>query len=503
MTTGRYFNRGVMALDSPYIGHVVRETLDKIVVFGEGNERYDILKSEIQTTGRNVLVGLNLYEIVNKYKIDRQEPLPTTVPLEQWTRGENIDLAAYERKYPKGLFNKGVRILNEDHVGHVMKETNDKIVIFGDHNYRFDVPKSKIKEVGRNVILNIEFPELASNYKIDRNAPLPTGEPIEKINDEAYPETYHKEIKGEREKRKYQHKKITEKSTVIDRKLKEEIKEDYNIKNKDNNTAKSIVNMIMGDNNQYSENAATLSSPKPVIAPLEIVDAQTLVARTQDRMWKALEDKYLYDSSLKDSQTYLFNHVNSKVSLVIMYADLVGSTKMSMTLPVDKMVTIVRAFTYEMTCIVRSYGGYVLKYVGDAIIAFFPSGYNKLLACDKAVQCANSMITVIRKGINPILKQYNYPELSVKIGIDEGENVIVQYGHDRSSFIDILGYCMNVTAKLTSLTNPDKISIGKDVYDVLHPEIKVKFTELRHNIEDWKYTDRLTGKLYKLYTLQN
>jgi class 3 adenylate cyclase len=504
MTTGKYFNRGVMALDTPYIGHVVRETFDKIVVFGEGNDRYDIPKSEIQTTGRNVLIGLYLYEIVNKYKIDRQEQLPTTVPLEQWTQGENIDLATYERKYPKGLFNKGVRVLNEDHVGHVMKETNDKIVIFGDHNYRFDVPKSKIKEVGRNVILNIEFPELASKYKIDRTAPLPTGEPIEKINDEAYPETYHKEVKGGGEKRKYQHKKITKKSTVIDRKLKEEIMEDDNIKNNDNNnTAKSIVNMIMGDNNQYSENAAISSSPTPVVAPLEIVDAQTLVDRTQDRMWKALEGKYLYDSSLKDSQTYLFNHVNSKVSLVIMYADLVGSTKMSMTLPVDKMVTIVRAFTFEMTCIVRSYGGYVLKYVGDAIIAFFPSGYNKLLACDKAVQCADSMITVIKKGINPILKQYDYPELSVKIGVDEGENVIVQYGHDRSSFIDILGYCMNVTAKLTSLTNPDKISIGKDVYDVLHPEIKVKFIEVKYNIEDWKYTDRQTGKLYKLYTLQS
>jgi hypothetical protein len=35
MTTGKFFNRGVMALDSPYIGHVIRETEDKIVVFGE------------------------------------------------------------------------------------------------------------------------------------------------------------------------------------------------------------------------------------------------------------------------------------------------------------------------------------------------------------------------------------------------------------------------------------------------------------------------------------
>ena len=104
----------------------------------------------------------------------------------------------------------------------------------------------------------------------------------------------------------------------------------------------------------------------------------------------------------------------------------------SMTLPVDKMVTIIRSFSYEMSCIVQSHGGYVLKYVGDAVIAFFPSGYNKLLACDRAVQCAKSMITVIKNGINPILNQYDYPELRVKIGLDEGESVIVPYGHDKT-----------------------------------------------------------------------
>ena len=180
MTTGKYFNRGVMALDAPYIGHVIRETADKIVVFGERNDRFDILKSEIQTTGRNVLIGLNLNNITKKYKVKHDEPLPTTVPSEHWTQGENLDLATYERKYPKSLFNKGVRVLNEDHVGHVMKETDDKIVIFGSFGYRFDVPKSKIKEVARNVILNMDINELMK-YKVDRNASLPTGEPIEKL----------------------------------------------------------------------------------------------------------------------------------------------------------------------------------------------------------------------------------------------------------------------------------------------------------------------------------
>src|ERR687887_287422 len=119
---------------------------------------------------------------------------------------------------------------------------------------------------------------------------------------------------------------------------------------------------------------------------------------------------------------------------------------------------------------------------------------------------SSSAITIIRAftyEINPILNKYDYPELCVKIGIDEGENVIVQYGHDKSSLIDILGYNMSITAKLTSLTNPDKITIDEDVYDILHPEIKIKFTEVNYNIEDRKYTDRRTEELYKLYTLKN
>jgi adenylate cyclase len=259
---------------------------------------------------------------------------------------------------------------------------------------------------------------------------------------------------------------------------------------KDEQNSKSIVNMIM----EYGYN----SKRSQVIA----IDTETLVSQTQDRMWKALKRRYQYDSTVKPGQDFLLNYVNSKVSLVIMYADLVGSTNMSMTLPVDKMVTIVRAFSYEISSIVQSHGGYVLKYVGDAVIAFYTSGYNNLLSCDKAVHCGSSIITVIKNGINPILNQYDYPELSVKIGIDEGENVIVQYGHDRSSLIDILGYCMSVSAKITSLTDPDKITVGEDVYNVLHPQMKKKFRELIYNRQDWRYTNRHTGRLYELYVMQ-
>ena len=180
MTSGKFFNKGVMALDRPHIGHVIRETDDKIVVFGEGDERYDILKSEIQTVSRNVLVGLPFYEIVRRYRRSRRDPLPTGKPVRKWAHSHDVDLATYEKKYPKSLFNKGVRTRDEEHIGHVMMETEGQVVIFGHYNFRFDVLKSKILAVGRNVILDMEYPEIFK-YQVERDSPLPNGDSVSKL----------------------------------------------------------------------------------------------------------------------------------------------------------------------------------------------------------------------------------------------------------------------------------------------------------------------------------
>ncbi len=232
----------------------------------------------------------------------------------------------------------------------------------------------------------------------------------------------------------------------------------------------------------------------------ELVDLQTLSAQRQDRLVNALKERYQYNTSIKRSQDFLRKHVSSRLPLVIMYADLVGSTKMSMTLPAEKLVTIIRAFSHELSSVIENYNGYVLKYVGDAVIAFYPYGFNRYLTCDKSVECGKAMINVLSEGINPILSKLDYPELSVKVGLDEGENVIVQYGYDQSSPIDILGYGMNVAAKITSLTDSNKVSVGENVYKLLHPNLQSEFHELLISESEWKYVNIKTGKPYKVYT---
>lgn len=242
-----------------------------------------------------------------------------------------------------------------------------------------------------------------------------------------------------------------------------------------------------------------------------VVDIGQAIRLAQERVWKALKVDSQFNLSIEETQNILAKFAKSRVTFVILHIDLVGSTRLSMTLPVDRLATIIQAFTQEMSLTISAYGGYVLKYVGDAILAFFPAtGDDYYLPCINAVNCARSMIKIMREGINPILNQYDYPEMSVRVGIDVGENVVVQYGWDthtveggrrlRAPHYDILGYTINVASKMTVLARPDQIVIGQMVHDVLDERQKSTFHRLQISPEVWSYVSNYSdGGIYRLY----
>lgn len=129
-----------------------------------------------------MLINLPFHEIV-KYKVTRDTPL-LSGRKDPWKTGSSdVDLATYEKQNPRSLFNKGVRTQDEKHLGHVMKETDDAIVVWGHYDWRFDAPKSKIIAVGRNVILGLDYKD-AFKYKVSRDVLLPTGQQIDLLGEE-------------------------------------------------------------------------------------------------------------------------------------------------------------------------------------------------------------------------------------------------------------------------------------------------------------------------------
>ena len=112
------------------------------------------------------------------------------------------------------------------------------------------------------------------------------------------------------------------------------------------------------------------------------------------------------------------------------------------------------------------------------------------------------MINIIKDGINPILSKHDYPSLAVKIGHRQRGKHCLSIWFDKSSQIDILGYPMNVTSKITSITSPNVISVGENVYKLLHPQIQTNFKQVNFENNEWKYIDIRTGNPYKVYTLK-
>ncbi len=240
-----------------------------------------------------------------------------------------------------------------------------------------------------------------------------------------------------------------------------------------------------------------------------VVDLENAIKLAQERVWKALKTgESEFNLSTEETHKILQKYAKSKVTLVILNIDLVGSTSLSMVLPVDRLANIIQAFTQEMSFTITAYGGYILKYVGDAILAFFLATDDVYLPCVNAVNCARSMIKIVRDGINPILNQYDYPEMSVRVGIDLGENTIVQYGWDthivngeqlRWPHYDILGYTINIATKMTALAKPDQIVVGQMVYDVLDERQKPTFHPLKISSELWSYVSDYSDGIYLVY----
>ncbi|HKR72494.1 MAG TPA: adenylate/guanylate cyclase domain-containing protein [Candidatus Nitrosocosmicus sp.] len=277
-----------------------------------------------------------------------------------------------------------------------------------------------------------------------------------------------------------------------------------------------------------------------------IIDIGAITKEAQIRTWNALKSKPELNITVKETQSILEQHAESKLKLVMLHIDLVGSTKMALTLPIDRLTTIIRAFAQEMTKIIGMYGGYVLKYIGDAVLAFFviedlghteqPVG-NRLvisknekeeeeirdkmidpkpnnnglssLQFSNVISCASTMISILKEGINPILNQYDYPELKVRVGIDYGEVAIVQYGIDIYEFdnvtfktphLDLIGYTISVAVKMTSLAEPDHMVIGQKLFDHLEDKLKESFKKVQTNTEIWSISNVTNDGLYPLFT---
>lgn len=229
-----------------------------------------------------------------------------------------------------------------------------------------------------------------------------------------------------------------------------------------------------------------------------------LVEKVQTRVSHTLENNgLLIDLSIEHCKRYLQRKINSKTQVVVMYVDINGSTKMSRDLPSSDLSLIIQIFSQEISLSITNFGGYILKFVGDAVIGLFPSEHNPRKALDNSFACAINVLDIIKNGINPIFKKHSLPQINVKIGIEHGDAIILLYGKNiEFAHIDLIGFSISIASKITSLASPNEIIVGENAYNQFGDDQKKFFSDLTSEKgSKWdsimKYNNDLKYRIFK------
>jgi class 3 adenylate cyclase/tetratricopeptide (TPR) repeat protein len=138
--------------------------------------------------------------------------------------------------------------------------------------------------------------------------------------------------------------------------------------------------------------------------------------------------------------------------LTVLFCDLVGSTELSAKLDPEDMRDVLRAYQEACSKVIDCYEGYVAKFMGDGVYAYF--GYPKAHEDDaeRAITAGLGILEAVGG-----LQQ----DLAVRIGIATG-NVAVGdlIGKGASEEANVVGEAPNLAGRLQGVAEPNTVVIG-------------------------------------------
>jgi class 3 adenylate cyclase/predicted ATPase len=142
--------------------------------------------------------------------------------------------------------------------------------------------------------------------------------------------------------------------------------------------------------------------------------------------------------------------------LTVMFCDLVGSTAVSTRLDPEELREEIRAYQNTVSGVVSRYDGFVAKYMGDGVLAYF--GYPRAHEDDaeRAVRAGLEIAAAVRS-----LETRGTERLAVRIGIATGLVVVGDLvGEGSAQEQAVVGETPNLAARLQALAQPGQIILA-------------------------------------------
>ena len=147
--------------------------------------------------------------------------------------------------------------------------------------------------------------------------------------------------------------------------------------------------------------------------------------------------------------------------LTVMFCDLVGSTELSQSLDPEDLREINRAYQDACKSAIERYDGYVARYMGDGVLAYF--GYPQAHEDDaeRAIHAGLGVVDSVA-GLRD-----EKMDLAVRVGIATGPVVVGDLiGEGASQESAVVGETPNLAARLQALAAKNTVIIGLGTHDL-------------------------------------
>ena len=142
--------------------------------------------------------------------------------------------------------------------------------------------------------------------------------------------------------------------------------------------------------------------------------------------------------------------------VTVMFSDLVGSTALSARMDPEDLREVISAYQKCVSDVVRHFGGFVAKYLGDGVLVYF--GYPEAHEDDaeRAVRAGLELVAAVSD-----LK--THATLQTRVGISTGLVVVGDLiGWGASQEQAIVGETPNLAARLQSIAEPNSVVIAEN-----------------------------------------
>jgi class 3 adenylate cyclase len=152
--------------------------------------------------------------------------------------------------------------------------------------------------------------------------------------------------------------------------------------------------------------------------------------------------------------------------LTVVFSDLIGSTQLAEKLDPEDMRNVLKDYQSLCTRIVGLYDGYLSKFMGDGMLAYF--GYPTAHEDDarRAIQAGLGIIEGMKTLSENHLKKTGVP-IDVRVGIHTGLVVAGDMDKDQLEINAIVGQTPNVAARIQTAAEPNTLLISGDTYKLV------------------------------------